>query len=128
MVVVAGTFTSRRAVGLHVTVVVLVPTFLGLGWWQLHRALSGNWLSWAYTFEWPAFAAYAVYMWWRLLHDAPGVALQPGATGTSGPPSPTTATAPPPAAGPADDGEEAELAAYNRYLAELAEHGRPKRW
>jgi hypothetical protein len=31
--------------------------------------LGGNGLSWAYVFEWPAFAVYAVYMWWRLIHD-----------------------------------------------------------
>ncbi len=41
--------------------------------WQLSRALAGNELSWAYVFEWPLFAAYAVYMWWRLLHESPEV-------------------------------------------------------
>lgn len=48
---------------------VFVPGFLALGWWQLNRALSGNTLSWAYTFEWPLFAGYAVYVWWQLIHD-----------------------------------------------------------
>ena len=38
--------------------------------WQLSRALGGNSLSWAYVFEWPLFAAYAVYMWWRFVHEA----------------------------------------------------------
>ena len=54
---------------LHLTLAILFFGFLALGWWQLHRALSGNGLSWAYTFEWPLFAGYAIYVWWRLLHD-----------------------------------------------------------
>jgi hypothetical protein len=33
------------------------------------RARSGNTLSWAYVFEWPLFAAYALYMWHKLLKD-----------------------------------------------------------
>ena len=49
--------------------VVVVTAFVLLARWQVHRALSGNSLSWAYAFEWPFFALYAVYMWWKLLHD-----------------------------------------------------------
>lgn len=48
---------------------VVVPAFLALGWWQLDRALSGNALSWAYVFEWPIFGGYAVFMWWKLVHE-----------------------------------------------------------
>jgi hypothetical protein len=40
-----------------------------LGDWQLHRAKSGNELSWAYTFEWPLFAAFTVYFWIKSLRD-----------------------------------------------------------
>ena len=39
--------------------VVATVGMLYLGDWQLHRALSGNELSWAYTFEWPLFAIFA---------------------------------------------------------------------
>ena len=39
---------------------------------ELRRALDGNTLSWAYVFEWPILGAYAVYMWHKLLIDAPG--------------------------------------------------------
>ena len=42
---------------------------LYLGDWQLHRALSGNELSWAYTFEWPLFAIFGVYFWVKSLRD-----------------------------------------------------------
>lgn len=60
---------SRRAITLHVALIVAVPVFLTLGSWQLHRALRGNMLSWAYVFEWPFFACYATWMWWRLVHE-----------------------------------------------------------
>jgi hypothetical protein len=36
---------------------------------ELLRATSGNELSWAYVFEWPFFAGYAIYMWRKLLND-----------------------------------------------------------
>jgi len=62
---------TPRALLLHLTVLTVVPTFLGLAWWQLHRALGGNDLSWAYTFEWPFFAGYGVFVWWKLVHDQP---------------------------------------------------------
>jgi len=62
-------YFTWRCMVLHVLVIVLVPTFLLLGRWQYHAALSGNTLSWAYTFEWPAFAVYAVYTWWNLIHQ-----------------------------------------------------------
>jgi len=86
---------------------VLVPAFVALGWWQLHRALSGNTLSWFYTFEWPFFAAYAVYVWWKLLHDD-GTGVR-----TRRAPDPT---------------EDARLEEYNRYLAQLSAEDRPKTW
>jgi hypothetical protein len=42
---------------------------LFLGDWQFHRAESGNELSWAYTFEWPLFAAFTLYFWVKSLRD-----------------------------------------------------------
>ncbi len=131
---------------LHAVIVVLVPAFIFLAWWQVDRALSGNELSWAYAFEWPLFAGYAVYMWWRLLHDdgsRPGDGVSDGggavtAGGAAG--ADTRGAAPSPAGAAGDssgsdgegagtsDGAEDELAAYNRYLAELDARGRPKRW
>jgi hypothetical protein len=64
-----GRYLTPRQIGMHVTLVVLLPVFGWLTWWQLGRALGGNTLSWAYTFEWPLFACYAVYVWWQLIHD-----------------------------------------------------------
>jgi hypothetical protein len=62
-------YFTPRCIGMHVTLLVLLPTFAWLTRWQLSRALGGNALSWAYTFEWPLFAGYAVYVWWQLIHD-----------------------------------------------------------
>ncbi len=67
--VVSVKWFSRRSVLLHAMALLVVAACLALGWWQLERALSGNTLSWVYTFEWPFFAGYAIYMWWKLLHE-----------------------------------------------------------
>jgi hypothetical protein len=58
-----------RWLGWHLLMVVAFGGMLWLGDWQFHRALSGNGLSWAYTFEWPLFAAFAVYFWIKSLRD-----------------------------------------------------------
>jgi hypothetical protein len=110
---------SPRALGLHVTLAVVVPACVILCDWQVHRALAGNTLSWAYVFEWPFFAAYGTYMWWRLVHE-------PARAATAGAPvAPAPDSAPP--ATPVVDDEDEELAAYNRYLAALNEADRQKR-
>jgi len=116
---------SRRAVLIHLTALIVVPGFLALGWWQLTRALSGNTLSWAYAFEWPFFAAYGVFMWWKLIHEQPseppasvGSQAQPTVGATGGAVSREEDD---------EDGEDEELAAYNRYLAELSAADERKR-
>lgn len=81
------------AIKLHVMAVLVIGVCLTAGWWQLDRALSGNGRSWAYTVEWPFFAAYAGWMWWKLLHDEPGFAKEPP---TSESPSADDAHAPVP--------------------------------
>jgi hypothetical protein len=115
------TWLSRRAIGLHLVIIVIVPTFAALCAWQVRRALAGNQLSWAYVFEWPFFAGYAVYMWWRFLHEAPRDAAAQREMSRTGPPSET-------AAEPTEDPEAQDRAAYNEYLSELAARGRRKQW
>ena len=113
---------SRRAVKLHVVILIVVPAFLALCLWQVSRALDGNSLSWAYVFEWPLFAAYAIYMWWRFVHE-PAPEGSPGDTAAADPGGPDAA-APAPAPAPETPEElreDAEMAAYNDYLAQLAE-------
>jgi DNA-binding transcriptional regulator of glucitol operon len=60
---------SRRAILYHFLVVIIVPSCLMAGWWQVHRAASGNTLSYAYAVEWPVFAILAVVGWWQLIHE-----------------------------------------------------------
>ena len=115
---------SRRAVRLHAVILVVVPAFLALCLWQLSRALGGNELSWAFVFEWPLFAAYAVYMWWRFVHERPeGAATTVDGTADAGArlhDDPAAAAHRAGEAGRRAD-EDAELLAYNEYLAQLAE-------
>jgi DNA-binding transcriptional regulator of glucitol operon len=114
---------SPRALKLHVVILIVVPAFLALCLWQVSRALGGNSLSWAYVFEWPLFAAYAIYMWWRFVHEAaPDGSPGDAAAVDSGGQRAATGPAPMPAAEtPEQLRADADLAAYNDYLARLAE-------
>jgi hypothetical protein len=58
-----------RWIAWHLLVVAAFWGMLWLGDWQYHRALGGNGLSWAYTFEWPLFAGFAVVFWARTVRD-----------------------------------------------------------
>jgi hypothetical protein len=62
---------SRRAMLLHLAVLVIAPSCATAGWWQATRALAGNSLSWVYSVEWPIFAILAVAGWWHLIHEDP---------------------------------------------------------
>ncbi len=66
-------------------------------------------------------------MWWKLVHDepVPHEPLQGGRARHE--PDQLVPAAGSGEAGDEDD-EDDELAAYNRYLAELNASGRPKRW
>jgi hypothetical protein len=129
---------SRRALLLHALLVTVAPGCLFAGWWQVHRALSGNLVSYFYSIEWPIFAVLAGVAWWQLLHDdeRPGLVAPAAAAGEA-----EEATghrswwrrshdevlpAPPLQWDKAD--ESPELAAYNDYLKSLAAGGRKKTW
>jgi hypothetical protein len=58
-----------RWIAWHSIVILSCIGMLFLGDWQLHRAESGNQLSWAYTFEWPLFAAFTIFFWIKSLRD-----------------------------------------------------------
>jgi hypothetical protein len=60
---------SGRSLLLHATLLIVGGGCLYAGWFELSRAWSGNELSWVYVFEWPLFAAFAVVIWWRSLHE-----------------------------------------------------------
>ncbi len=57
-----------EAVRVHITLLLGLALCITAFWFELGRALGGNSLSWAYVFEWPLFAVFAVYMWWNVLH------------------------------------------------------------
>ena len=125
---------TPRWIGWHLFAVGAIAGMTWLGDWQLHRALSGNALSWAYTFEWPIFAMFGVVFWAKTIRDelrdgparaaeaeAEPVALPAGirpAAHGGGHPEPDADGEPP----------DPELAEYNAYLAKLANetrsHGR----
>jgi DNA-binding transcriptional regulator of glucitol operon len=114
----------------HAAVVVLVVAFLALGYWQLNRFAGGNALSFGYALEWPAFAAFTVYVWIKEMRRAvtagtgetPEPEVNPPArrlqlTGAS-----TERTHRARTGAAYDDSDDDELAAYNRYLAWLNAH------
>jgi len=46
--------------------VVMLILCLSIGYFEYTRARAGNPRSWVYTFEWPFFGAFGIYMWRRL--------------------------------------------------------------
>jgi hypothetical protein len=72
---------TPRWLAWHLFAVVAVIGMLWLGDWQFHRAIAGNTLSWAYTFEWPIFSVFGVVFWVKTirdeLHPAPEGADEP---------------------------------------------------
>jgi DNA-binding transcriptional regulator of glucitol operon len=123
---------------LHVAVVAAGVTMVLLGRWQWRVAHvhHGAVQNYAYAFQWWAFTAFALFMWGRVMHDAvrrraesaaeaitpavparvePG-GVEPGPVAYRRYVMPTDRTAP----------DDPELAAYNAYLAELAEQERAR--
>ncbi len=75
---------GAAAYRLHLTLVLGLVLCIGAFSLEVNRAWGGNRLSWAYVFEWPIFAAFAVYMWWNRLHDHDRRAPRSGRTDTPG--------------------------------------------
>src|SRR5579875_2598972 len=109
-----------------------VVAFWGMWWlgdWQFHRAMAGNALSWAYTFEWPLFAIFGAVFWGKTIRDEfhiraggtmrqAGDAAEPGLPAGAGRPAGRDPAADMMADG-GDEPEDEELAAYNAYLEKL---------
>jgi hypothetical protein len=121
-----------RWLGWHLLMVVSFWGMLWLGDWQLHRALGGNGLSWAYTFEWPLFACFAVVFWAKTIKDEFGIkrgeTTESAESRASRDDLPISVRPVQVSAGAAGDDEDEELSAYNAYLArlnsEVKRHGR----
>jgi hypothetical protein len=61
-------FTAKSAIKTHLTLLFGLVLCGIAFWFELGRAERGNELSWAYVFEWPLLALFAIYMWWKILH------------------------------------------------------------
>jgi len=129
---------SRRWWAGHVLVAAVSVLFLGLARWQWDRSqsMTGDWQNLGYALQWPLFAGFLVIAWLRFLWLEHRTATVPpaGAPATDGVPrrggAPEPAASRPPTPGhpvplptPEDDLED-ELAAYNAYLARLADGDR----
>ena len=97
----------------HLFAVLATAGMLYLGDWQLRRALSGNELSWAYTFEWPIFAVCGIVFWVKSLREELQLHASPRAEEPAEAAEPT----------PADD-KAASDAYAARLKAEVQGHGR----
>jgi DNA-binding transcriptional regulator of glucitol operon len=116
----------------HLFVIAAVLVMLRLGLWQWHRSQSssGGIQNYAYAFQWPCFAVFAIVLWVKTIRielneSDDGEATTNGSRFAAGPlPEPdikkgpgvrvgiTTAAYEP-------DEDDAEVAEYNAYLARL---------
>src|SRR5215467_13605047 len=138
---------TPRWLGWHLFAAAAVTGMGWLGDWQFRRAMAGNTLSWAYTFEWPIFAIFGIVFWVKTIRDElhpadgattseivlPAVARPPGAgedpdsvqvgrtaeVALNGAPTDRAATDGS-GASAAVGQEDRELAEYNAYLAKLS--------
>jgi hypothetical protein len=113
---------------LHVTVLAAVLAMLRLGLWQWHRANSpsGGIQNYAYAFQWPLFAVFALVLWGKTMleevrRDPNAVPIVPGPSASftgeivSQPGFRVGLSAPNPEA----EADDPELAAWNARLAAL---------
>ena len=89
---------SKKVLGIHGGLILAELICVSAFVLELHRALGGNQLSWAYVFEWPILGLYGVYVWRKLLQEERG---EPASS------SPET---------PVNQEEEDARAEYNDYL------------
>jgi len=109
----------------HLLVATVCVVFVRLGRWQWDRGLlpTGGWQNLSYAVQWPLFALALVAGWGRFLwleHHRPREQHLP-----EGDPPDAAPVPPRPAYPPIrEDDPDDELAAYNAYLARLAEQDR----
>jgi hypothetical protein len=113
-------FWTPRWLVRHAVALALIVAFLALGRWQFNRAAEGNVLSYAYAVEWPVFAGFVAFVWYREVRQARAT-RNASADQAEDRGAPPVRSSRPARTGPGyDDGDDANLAAYNRYLAWLS--------
>lgn len=121
---------TGKWLAVHLGALLLLAVFLGLAYWQLLRAEGGNGRSFGYALEWPVFAVIMIFLWVKSIREE--LRKSPEQVQAE-----EEAKAAPPVVPEVDDGlpeslrrnrkplpavseeDDAELAAYNRYLADL---------
>ena len=62
---------APRWLAWHALTLGVAVAFFRLGLWQWHRAVAtGSPQNMGYALQWPAFALFAVAIWWRVARDA----------------------------------------------------------
>jgi len=126
-------FLAPKWLALHVLVIAAVLVMLRLGLWQWHRAesASGGIQNYAYAFQWPLFAVFAIVLWIRTMYEDLQTRPANGADGTEGKPPQQRVDADivrrggvvigvtAPAASPAELEDDPEVAEWNARLAAL---------
>lgn len=91
----------------------------GLALWQWNRfeSATGTWQNLGYVLQWPLFGLFPAFLFWRMYklraqHSGPSPAEEPYEDSYEEPPPPRRVPV-------HHDDDDPELAAYNRYLAEL---------
>ncbi|GAA5163876.1 MULTISPECIES: hypothetical protein [Amycolatopsis] len=121
----AGFLTPRR-IAIGVLCLVSLVVCCGLAWWQWNRfeSASGTFQNLGYVLQWPLFGLFPAFMVLRIrklrreaaaADDAP----EPEPRQEWGRKPVAEVPRPRPARPAVTDDEDEELAAYNRYLAEL---------
>lgn len=115
---------ARRA-GIVLLCVLSLVACVGLAWWQWQRFESGTgtWQNLGYVLQWPLFGLFPAFMFWRLrkLRARPPEQPEPAPESVNAPePDISVQTAVRQDERDSHD-DDPELAAYNRYLAQLNE-------
>ncbi|TVT47039.1 hypothetical protein FNH05_19510 [Amycolatopsis rhizosphaerae] len=123
----AGFLTPRRLL-IGVLCLISLLGSVGLAWWQWDRfeSASGTFQNLGYVLQWPLFGLFPLFLAWRIRRLRREAAAEDAAKdagenpGSSAEPVATVPAPRPVRPVPAvPEEEDDELAAYNRYLAEL---------
>ncbi|HVA52850.1 MAG TPA: hypothetical protein VNF05_04995 [Acidimicrobiales bacterium] len=118
-------YLSRRALALHLAVILWVTLAATAGWWQVGRAVQGNSLSFLYSIEWPVIAVLGVLGWYALLNMEKVTESEEKARREYEETMRAEARA---ARIAAAEQEDPTLAAYNDHLAQLSHVPKKRLW
>ncbi|AKS33160.1 hypothetical protein [Mycolicibacterium goodii] len=114
--------TRRRRPALILLVFVAAAGCLALAWWQWTRfeSNSGTFQNLGYALQWPMFAGFCFYAYYKFVRYEDAPPQRPRAAVTEIPEGLLPERPTPAVPDRADDDEDPALSQYNAYLAELA--------